>query len=1193
MFIGVRREPMKMRNWLHRLTGVVTAAVLALGGAFAAGQVAIAEEASTRCFVGSSTIQQCFPDSALASAIAKAAGTGTGAVFSAPLQKKITKLEAKASGVQSIKGISNLTNLTSVDFSNNSIKDVSEVTSLKNLQTAKFYGNDITDVKPFASLSKLTELGLGDNAISDISSLSALHSLTFVNLAHNNIASISALTGNKGMKYVFAAGNKITDGSPLNQFPDLIGADLSENQIMDVSNITADPVYFLIMQDETLVVKPTIVQGGSVTLQLPKISNGKWATPSEYTDGGSYDASHGTITWSNLTWSKPKPLKVAFMTGTLKSRSNDWGISGAVYAYFSFGPDKLTRSNWRQYLQGNSASSVGSAGTGVDSQDADAISDSTEFSVSEQKSQTATLGAVASADVTNNPVQAPASHSCVSKTFQVCFADSKLAAAVASSLGKKIGDSISSSDVTKLTSVTASGLGVTSLAGLEAFPNLTKLVADNNKISDLSPLASLTSLIYLSLYENKVTDVTPLANLKKLDGLALGGNQISSINALKNLSALHWIDLYGNKISDPSTLGDLTNLVDIWLEGNGISKLPTFSKLSHLAKLQLDWNNIIDMSAASQMSLAQYFTASLQHVNSSSTVNEGGSVSLTTPVDQFGKHMKPKEITPSGGNFDLSTGTVTWKNVQSSGDYSIRFSTSYDHFKYSGQVTHSVTVKHTDTTAPEIVGAYPTKVTVGHDFDPFDSVHASDNVDGDVTDSLSLVQWKGFSTAKAGTSFTLYYSATDKAGNEKFVGRKVDVTTATIQDRSDSETLEVTTEAGAAPKLQRTIHMRWSDGSLTQEYINWNSIDPSLYAKANNFDVYGTARGAKVKAHVTVHQASTNTVVYYKNTAGWVATTLHYRLYKSQDAFMKPSGVEGTVKMSPYCSGWSVATIANSDDAKIQLGFSNSAHWDNAGGWYNIRNSSVYVLAQPDKNVFRAYAGAPTCPAPTTVPVTSVSVSPNSVTLTVGSTKQLSATVSPSNATNKSVTWKSSDAAVATVSGAGLLTARKVGTATITVSSSNGKTVKAVITVIQSVTPVQTTQNMYRLYNPNSGEHFYTAAKPEHDNLVGLGWHDEGIGWVAPTTSDTPVYRLYNPNAGDHHYTMSVAEKDMLVHVGWRDEGIGWYSAENSGRAPLYRQYNPNAKAGAHNYTLSKGENDYLVHLGWHGEGIAWYAIRA
>ena len=141
--------------------------------------------------------------------------------------------------------------------------------------------------------------------------------------------------------------------------------------------------------------------------------------------------------------------------------------------------------------------------------------------------------------------------------------------------------------------------------------------------------------------------------------------------------------------------------------------------------------------------------------------------------------------------------------------------------------------------------------------------------------------------------------------------------------------------------------------------------------------------------------------------------------------------------------------------------------------------------------------------------------------------------------------------------------------------------------------PTVATQDMYRLYNPNSGEHFYTASKAEHDMLVGLGWHDEGVGWTAPVKSNTPVYRLYNPNAGDHHYTMSAAEKDMLVRVGWRYEGIGWYSAENAGRAQLYREYNPNAKAGAHNYTLSKAENDHLVSLGWHGEGLAWYAAHA
>ena len=44
---------------------------------------------------------------------------------------------------------------------------------------------------------------------------------------------------------------------------------------------------------------------------------------------------------------------------------------------------------------------------------------------------------------------------------------------------------------------------------------------------------------------------------------------------------------------------------------------------------------------------------------------------------------------------------------------------------------------------------------------------------------------------------------------------------------------------------------------------------------------------------------------------------------------------------------------------------------------------------------------------------------------------------------------------------------------------------------------------MYRLYNPNSGEHFYTASVSERNNLYDLGWHYEGVGWFAP-----PVLKL-------------------------------------------------------------------------------------
>ncbi len=131
-------------------------------------------------------------------------------------------------------------------------------------------------------------------------------------------------------------------------------------------------------------------------------------------------------------------------------------------------------------------------------------------------------------------------------------------------------------------------------------------------------------------------------------------------------------------------------------------------------------------------------------------------------------------------------------------------------------------------------------------------------------------------------------------------------------------------------------------------------------------------------------------------------------------------------------------------------------------------------------------------------------------------------------------------------------------------------------------------QNLYRLYNPNSGEHFYTSSLDEMLYLAERGWRYEGVGWVAPVTSGMPVYRMYNPNAGDHHYTTNAVERDMLRKAGWRYEGIGWYSDTSSGTA-VFRQYNPNATSGSHNFTASAEERGNLVKVGWNDEGIAWY----
>lgn len=139
----------------------------------------------------------------------------------------------------------------------------------------------------------------------------------------------------------------------------------------------------------------------------------------------------------------------------------------------------------------------------------------------------------------------------------------------------------------------------------------------------------------------------------------------------------------------------------------------------------------------------------------------------------------------------------------------------------------------------------------------------------------------------------------------------------------------------------------------------------------------------------------------------------------------------------------------------------------------------------------------------------------------------------------------------------------------------------------QSDEPVEAI-NMFRLYNAFSGEHFYTADASEKDGLVAAGWFYEGVGWQAPSRSDTPVFRLYNPIAGDHHYTTDSTERDKLVKEGWTFEDVGWYSDDVEG-IPVYRQYNPNAWTGTHNYTYDKEESDGLVQLGWKAEDVAWY----
>ena len=87
-------------------------------------------------------------------------------------------------------------------------------------------------------------------------------------------------------------------------------------------------------------------------------------------------------------------------------------------------------------------------------------------------------------------------------------------------------------------------------------------------------------------------------------------------------------------------------------------------------------------------------------------------------------------------------------------------------------------------------------------------------------------------------------------------------------------------------------------------------------------------------------------------------------------------------------------------------------------------------------------------PTPPVVSVTGVTLNKTSTSIQVGGTETLTATVSPKDAANKKVTWKSSNAAIASVDANGKVTGVKAGEATITVTTEDGgKTATCKVTV--------------------------------------------------------------------------------------------------------------------------------------------------
>lgn len=141
------------------------------------------------------------------------------------------------------------------------------------------------------------------------------------------------------------------------------------------------------------------------------------------------------------------------------------------------------------------------------------------------------------------------------------------------------------------------------------------------------------------------------------------------------------------------------------------------------------------------------------------------------------------------------------------------------------------------------------------------------------------------------------------------------------------------------------------------------------------------------------------------------------------------------------------------------------------------------------------------------VEVTDISLNKNSLGLIIGNSDTLTANITPSNATNKSVTWSSSNSSIISVDNSGKVTAKAIGSATITAKTANGKEAIAIVTSdVKNITLTVGNQTISK-YGTITSTNITVNIDANGYNVP-----DSLITWSAPDTSGytAPAYMSLN-----------------------------------------------------------------------------------
>lgn len=335
-------------------------------------------------------------------------------------------------------------------------------------------------------------------------------------------------------------------------------------------------------------------------------------------------------------------------------------------------------------------------------------------------------------------------------------------------------------------------------------------------------------------------------------------------------------------------------------------------------------------------------------------------------------------------------------------------------------------------------------------------------------------------------------AAVDANGQIFALGAGSAVITATAGEKSAScivfvvipvesvtlDNLSLTLEEEQVAQLTATI----SPADATDQHINWTSSDPEVAT----VDANGKVKALKVGTSTVTAQAGEKEAACSVTVVKKVIPVTSITLNKTSLGLSRGQSETLVATVSPDNATDKTVTWSSSDTALATV---------NQQGTVTAINGGVVVITAKSGEI------SASCAVTITVPVENIALDKTNVTLEIGKSTTLTAIISPNDATDKSVSWSSSESTVASVDANGVVTAKAEGSAVITAKNGN-KSASCSVTVLKEVVEVTSISLDETSLDMVKGESARLTASVQPEDAT-----DKNVSW---SSSDATIASVDN-----------------------------------------------------------------------------------